>query len=379
MRLLKGSHWSRLAAVLGTGVAALGIAALIAALLTGHRATAHAIPETGLTGPSPSRIARPFPWRQPLVIAHRGASDARPENTIGAYRLAIEQGADYVEGDLMVTKDGSLVVRHDRELSATTDVASHPEFATRRVTKQVDGTKVTNWFVEDFTLAELKTLHAVARKGQAGKTPPSASVPPASPAPSTGPATGPETIPTVDEMIKLAQDEGKLRNRAVGLCLELKSPAYFVSLGKSPTALLAVALQRAGLGESGSPVIVESFDADALRTIRKLVPVPLMQLLSGFASPTDPGLSATALTAVASYASSIGVPRELLETGSPGKPNQQLIDTAHQVGLEIDTYTFTATAQTPDVMQLYQDYYAAGIDGVFTDNPDYALAARSKS
>jgi glycerophosphoryl diester phosphodiesterase len=303
---------------------------------------------------------------KPLVIAHRGASAYRAEHTLAAYLLAIGQGADYVEADLVVTKDRQLVARHEDQLSTTTDVARHPEFAGRRRTKVIGGERSTNWFAEDFTLAELKTLRARSR----GPLPPGVAEP------------GPGSIPSLAEMI------AAVRPYHVGLYLELKTPAYFAALHLDPEPLLVAALRANHLPDPDHPVFVESFDAPSLMAMHLDLPVPLIQLLSG-AMPTDPA----ELTRLRSYATGIGIDRgqmRSLVTGASAPTS--MIALAHRFHLEVHVFTFSnatvgdafrptaSHAGDPPVLVSalaeYRAYFAAGVDGVFTDNPDVAKRAR---
>ncbi|MGH3813719.1 MAG: glycerophosphodiester phosphodiesterase family protein, partial [Pseudonocardiaceae bacterium] len=169
----------------------------------------------------------------PLVIAHRGASGYRPEHTLGAYRLAIRMGADYIEPDLVSTRDGVLVARHENEISGTTDVAAHPEFADRRTTKTVDGQEITGWFTEDFTLAELKTLRARERLPDVR--------------PDNTRYDGLYEVPTFDGVLELAEEESRRRGSLVGVYPETKHPTYFDSVGLSLEEPLARALTEHGL------------------------------------------------------------------------------------------------------------------------------------
>lgn len=280
----------------------------------------------------------------PLIIGHRGASAYRPEETLGSYRLAIAQGADYIEADLVMTGDGALVARHENELSAATDVATHPEFADRRRTKTINGATVTGWFTEDFTLAELRTLRAV-RRGQR-----------------TSAST--DVIPTLQEIIHLARTQ----RRTVGLYLELKTPAYFTSLGLGPEPVLVEALRASRLAGATAPVYVESFDAASLRSVHQLVDVPEIQLVGGTAA-TDTALAPAELSGIREYAVGIGIDRARL--GDNGPDAQALVDRAHGDQLEVHVFTFAGDAQIA-----YRGCFGLGVDGLFTDNPDLALTAR---
>jgi glycerophosphoryl diester phosphodiesterase len=277
---------------------------------------------------------------QPLIIGHRGASAYRPEETLDSYRLAIAQGTDYIEADLVLTSDDALVARHENELSATTDVAYHPEFADRKRTKTINGVTTTGWFTEDFTLAELRTLRAVPRRHL--------------------PKATSSAIPTLQEIIDLV----KSQRRPVGLYLELKTPAYFTSLGLAPEPRLTDALQRNHLTGNGARVYVESFDADSLRAVHRLINIPEIQLVGG-ANPADPAVQPDGLAGIRQYAVGIGIDRARLG------PDTKVVSDAHQDQLEVHVFTFGADAEIA-----YRHLFSQGVDGVFTDNPDLALTAR---
>jgi glycerophosphoryl diester phosphodiesterase len=280
-------------------------------------------------------ILRPLhPRATALVIAHRGASAYLPEHTLDAYRLAIRQRADYIEADLVVTADGQLVARHEDQLSWTTDVAQHPDFASRKRTRAIEGVTTTGWFAEDFTLAELKTLRARSR--------------------SPLPAGGLEpvgSIPSLQDIIDLADDT------PVGLYLELKIPSFLASLHLAPEPILVSTLRANDLPRKDIPVFVESFEAASLQTVHSMLAVPLIQLLSG-PVPAD-------LAAVHVYAAGIGVDRAHV-------PSAEVVERAHAERLEVHVFTF-ADATVADC----RSYLALGVDGVFTDNPDVARDAVS--
>jgi len=306
------------AGVLGAAVAAVTSVSVADAEESEHRprSTIH-------------RVSHPLAARaRPLVIAHRGASAYRPEHTLDAYRLAIQQGADYIEADLVVTADRQLIARHENQLSWTTDVAEHPEFAARRRTKTVDGVVTTNWFAEDFTLAELKTLRARPRT-------PLPNVPPE--------PVG--SIPSLQDIIDLAHEA------PVGLYLELKIPSYFATLGLAPEPVLVSDLRRNGLPSRHVPVFVESFEGPSLQAVHAVFDVPLIQLING-PVPVD-------LEPIHRYAAGIGVDKSQVTPA--------VIARAHAEQLEVHAFTFVdATAED------YRDFFAMGVDGIFTDNPDTA-------
>jgi glycerophosphoryl diester phosphodiesterase len=275
------------------------------------------------------RVSHPLmPRARPLVIAHRGASAYRPEHTLDAYRLAIQQGADYIEADLVMTKDGELIARHENQLSWTTDIAEHPEFAARRHTKTVEGVTTTNWFAEDFTLAEIKTLRARPRT-------PLPNVPPE--------PVG--SVPSLQDMIDLAHEW------PVGLYLELKIPSYYTTLRLNPEAALVARLRRNGIPNRDVPVFVESFEGPSLQAVHTELTVPLIQLVNG-PVPAD-------LEPIRRYAAGIGVDKSQVTPA--------LVERAHAERLEVHAFTFS-NATPAD----YGRYFAMGVDGVFTDIPDTA-------
>ena len=274
----------------------------------------------------------------PIVIAHRGASGYRPEHTLAAYELGARQGADYIEPDLVSTRDGELVARHENEISGTTDVADHPELAERRTTKEIDGKTYEGWFTEDLTLAELKTLRA--RERIPGVRPENTRY------------DGRFEVPTLREVIELAERLG------VGIYPETKHPAYHRSLGLALEPRLVEALRRTGV-----PVYVQSFDPDSLRELAGALAVPLVQLLG--AGPVD-------VAAIAGYAQAIGPAKHLVSA--------ELVAAAHAAELEVHPYTFRREQQflpddAPDLAAELRRYYEMGVDGVFTDNPDVAVSA----
>jgi glycerophosphoryl diester phosphodiesterase len=271
----------------------------------------------------------------PIVIAHRGASGYRPEHTLAAYELGAAQGADYIEPDLVATRDGELVCRHENEISGTTDVADHPEFADRRTAREIDGKAYEGWFTEDFTLAELKTLRARERIPDVR--------------PENRAYDGAFEIPTLQEAIALA---GRL---GVGIYPETKHPAYHRAQGLELEPRLAPALEGVGI-----PVFVQSFDPASLR----LLPHPRVQLVGK--GPVDVG-------AIARYAQAIGPAKQLVDA--------ELVAAAHAAGLEVHPYTFRREPSflsdgAPDLAAELRHYFEMGVDGVFTDNPDVAVAAR---
>ncbi|MEY4579175.1 MAG: hypothetical protein RL701_3878, partial [Pseudomonadota bacterium] len=281
----------------------------------------------------------------PIVIGHRGASGYRPEHTLASYRLAIDLGADFIEPDCVSTRDGRLVARHENEISGTTDVADHPEFAARKATKTIDGTAITGWFTEDFTLAEIKTLRAKER------------LPAVRPINAT--FDGEFEIPTLEEVIELAQTETKKRGRTIGVYPETKHPTYFQSIGLPLEEPLVKILHTAGYRDRRHPVFIQSFETKNLRKLRGLTRLRLVQLVDASGAPYDlkaAGETTTyadlvtkqGLARVAQYADGVGAHKNLLV---PRDSTQKLlaattvIADAHAQGLVVHSWTFRAENQ----------------------------------
>ncbi|MFF5252037.1 glycerophosphodiester phosphodiesterase [Streptomyces leeuwenhoekii] len=362
------------AAVLGAGGAVLG--------LPGGTASA--------AGTRPGGGLRSLPV--PTVIGHRGASGYRPEHTLGAYQLALDMGADIVEaGDLVPTRDGHLVCRHEPEIGGTTDVADHPEFAGRKRTKSLDGVVTTGWFTEDFTLAELKTLRATER------------------IPANRPRNtlydGRWEIPTFEEVLRWQDEQTRRRGRQVWIYPELKHPTYFRKLGLGLEERVARILRRHGKDGKNSPVILQSFEPTSIQRLDKLVGNPLVVLLSNagsrpwdFVETGDDRTVADLVTPeglreIASYAQGIGPTLDLVIPRDPAgrlKEPTTLVRDAHRAGLILHPYTLrnenpflpadfrkgTDADAYGDVFGAYRAYFATGIDGIFTDHPDTGLLAR---
>ena len=296
---------------------------------------------------------------RPLVIAHRGASGHRPEHTLEGYRLAIEMGADFIEPDLVCTRDGVLIARHENEIGGTTDVAER--FPTRRRTATVDGRAVTGWFAEDFTLAEIKTLRARERLATRSHA-----------------YDGQFSIPTFEEVIELAQQAGKRRGREVGIYPETKHPAYFRSIGLPLEERLVASLTKAGWNRKDAPVFIQSFETN-LRDLRPKTPVRLIQLVSAPAMVDDAGLKA-----IAGYADGIGPEKRLIvpvdADGVLGQPTD-LVRRAHALGLLVHTWTmrsdkeFLPAGYRGDPAAELRQFRELGVDGIFTDFPDVAVRA----
>ncbi|MEU8227467.1 glycerophosphodiester phosphodiesterase family protein [Kribbella sp. NPDC048915] len=296
-----------------------------------------------------------------LVIAHRGASGYRPEHTAAAYRLAAVQGADYLEPDLVATLDGILVCRHENELSGTTDVADHPVFADRRLTKVVDGTAVTGWFVEDFTYAELRTLRTRERM-------------PALRAANTA-YDGLEEIPTFDDVVALARAESARLGRLIGVLPEIKHPAYFRRLGLPLEELLTERIIALGLRPD--EIMIQSFEPASLRRLSVMTGVPLVQLIgTGF-------VERRGLREISTYAQVLAPHKDLvvprLADGRLGEPTR-LVDEAHRAGLNVQAWTFRAERRflptATDFSTELTRFATLGLQAVFTDQPDQAAVVR---
>ena len=322
-----------------------------------------------------------------IVIAHRGASGERPEHTLASYRLAIEQGADYIEPDLVLTKDGVLVARHENEIAETTDVADKAEFADRKVTKIIDGQKMTGWFTEDFTLAELKTLRAKERLPQLRKA--------------NMAYDGQFEIPTFDEILALAKEASNTTGRTIGVYPETKHPSYFNAIGLPHEAPLLAALTKYGHVDKKAPVFIQSFEVENLKALRPKTQLRLIQLMDAKGGPADRSdltypqmASAQGLKTIATYADGIGpnkaliIPRTVL--GNLGDPTSLVAD-AHKVGLAVHPWTFRREnyflplaqksgvdpREVGDLDTEIKAFLATGIDGIFSDNVTEAVAARS--
>jgi glycerophosphoryl diester phosphodiesterase len=317
-----------------------------------------------------------------FIIGHRGASGERPEHTLAAYALAFDQGADFIEPDVVPTKDGQLVARHENEISGTTDVAEHPEFADRKTTKTIDGQTLTGWFTEDFTLAELKTLHARER------------LPQLRPA---NAAWRDERIVTLDALIDLARQRGR------GVVAEIKHSSYFAGIGLPIEGRLVETFRRHGWGRRGDPVWIESFEVDNLKALRSATDLKLVQLLEERNGPVDGGAESYAamaapegLKAVAAYADGIGPAKALIvprDGEGRSLPPTRLVADAHAAGLKVIPWTFRSenfflpaelrSGPDPrahgDAAAELRMFAAAGVDGLFTDFPGEAVKTLSPS
>jgi glycerophosphoryl diester phosphodiesterase len=339
---------------------------------------------------------------KPLVIGHRGTAGYLPDHTLQGYALAIKLGADYVEPDLVATKDGHLIARHEPNIINTTDVQNHPEFASRRRTAVIDGVPENGFFASDFTLAEIKTLRAVQPFPERPQQ-----------------FNGKFEIPTLEEVIALVKRESRKRHRTIGIYPETKHPTYHKSLGLPLEGRLVAALRKAGWNRRGAPVFIQSFEQSNLKQLNRMTPVRLVQLVDANAVNPDGTLDYTApfdrpydwtasgdpkllartfgffatdegLEEVSSYADGIGPwKRYIVSTTGTGDdsnrhllPPTDLIQRAHAHGLLVHTWTFRneqfrlVSDYAGNPVNEYLQFYRLGIDGVFSDFADTAVAAR---
>jgi glycerophosphoryl diester phosphodiesterase len=316
------------------------------------------------------------------VIGHRGACGHRPEHTLASYELAVELGADSIEPDLVITGDGTLLARHENELSRTTDIAEHPEFTRRLTTRTIDGYTVTGWFTEDFTLAEIKTLRTRERLEGRDHS-----------------FDGRFEVATFEEVLALAERKSAETGRTIGLYPELKYPSYFRSIGLPMEEPLAALLHRCGHTRhagNGTPVFLQSFEPTCLERLRGLTDLPLIQLLEDHGQPWDLAAAGdprsyqdlatpAGLAGIAAYAGGIGPNKRLIVPAGPHGallPPTALVDDAHRAGLMVHVWTFRSDAPFlaveygGDPGREYERFFALGVDGVFSDFPGDAVRAR---
>jgi glycerophosphoryl diester phosphodiesterase len=336
---------------------------------------------------------------RPFVIAHRGASGYVPEHTLPGYFVAITQGADYIEPDLVLTRDGALVARHENEIGGTTDVAAHPEFAARQTTKNIDGEKITGWFTEDFTLAELKTLRARERLPALRR--------------SNTRFDGVFEIPTFEQVLELvaaadaqraarAREQGLPAPPRIGVYPETKHPSHFAAQGLDFDAQLLATLARFGYSKRSDPICIQSFEVANLKRLRGKTDLPLVQLMSAEGQPADftlagdkrtylEMLSDAGLREIASYADAIG-PFKGLVVDYRTTPRREtgVARRARAAGLGVHVWTLRAENEflPADLKSageagahgnIEAEIFAlldAGITGFFSDHPDKAVRAR---
>jgi glycerophosphoryl diester phosphodiesterase len=311
------------------------------------------------------------------VIAHRGASGHRPEHTLAAYSLAIDMGADFIEPDLVSTKDSVLVARHENEIGGTTDVAA--KFPERRTTRTIDGRRITGWFTEDFTLAELRTLRAKERLAFRSHA-----------------YDGLDPIPTLEEILDLVERRARETGRPIGVYPETKHPSYFRSIGLPLEEPLLAALARRGWTTATAPVFIQSFEVENLRALRQRTAVRLVQLIDRSGGPADstvaPDVPRTyasmvtpaGLERIASYANAVGVEKSLIQpidsTGMRATPTSLVAD-AHGAGLMVHVWTlrsdetYLPKAYVGDAAAEWRTFVSLDVDGIFGDFPDVGVAA----
>lgn len=332
--------------------------------------------------------------KPPVVIAHRGASGYLPEHTLAAYERAMRMGADFIEPDLVSTKDGHLIARHESRLDSTTDVASHPEFAHLNTTKQIDGRTLSGWFTEDFTLAQIKTLKARERLPELR--------------PASARHDGQYEVPTLAEILALLARWRDETGQRIGIYPETKHPSHFAGLGLSMEAQLVRQLHEAGFRTAEDPVYIQSFEVGNLKALRKVTEIRLVQLLLDEGGPYDHVLAGDPITyaematsdglrTIAQYADGVGPYKGMILSPAPDgalKPKHatDFVTDAHAAGLLVHPYTFRAenyflpdqlkVGDRPDAhgaMRAELDIFIGlGIDGYFTDNADIGVAARDR-
>ncbi|MEN3123314.1 glycerophosphodiester phosphodiesterase [Janibacter sp. LM] len=374
---------------LATGVACA--AALLVPTAASAAPTLAPAKAPGATSASDNPGYREKGMADPLVFAHRGASGYRPEHTLAAYDLAVRQGADYIEPDLVMTKDGVLVDRHEPEIGGTTDVAEHPEFADRRTTKNLDGTQVTGWFVDDFTLAELKTLRAKERLG--AMRPGSASY------------DGRFEVPTFEEVLAQREELSRSTGRVVGIIPEIKHSTYLHAEGFDPEAEVVRLAKKYHLNHPKAPIWVQSFELTALKVLRvahgyRGRSTFLTTVKGGPYDLREEGTTYAELTTAASmedlslWIDGFGPEKNAViarnADGTLGEPTSFVRD-AHAAGLKVTPWTFRAentflptdyrSGADPAAHGRMADevtrFYEIGVDGVFCDQPDICVEART--
>jgi glycerophosphoryl diester phosphodiesterase len=369
-----------------------------------------------LAGPAGAQTPVPtLDGKAPLVVGHRGASGYLPEHTIEAYKLAIEQGADFIEPDLVATKDGVLIARHEPMLGGTTDVATKPEFASRKTTRKVDGVDTNDWFAGDFTLAEIRTLRAKQAMADRDQS-----------------HNGKYAIPTLQEVIDLAKAESTRTGRTIGIYPETKHPIFHAAIGLALEDRLLDVLKAAGWTEKSSPVIIQSFETANLKYLRTKTQLRLVQLVDADDVDKDGGIvlaapfdkpydfvvtgdkrtfkdlvTAEGLKEIRTYADGVGPWKPYILAGkqmigTDGKPEDlnkdgkideqdrvliaptNVVRDAHAAGLFVHTWTFRseprrlASSFKGDPAAEYKAFFDLGVDGLFSDFPDHAVKARGR-
>ena len=350
-------------------------------------------------------VSRLDPSSKPLVIAHRGASGYRPEHTLQAYELAIDMGADFIEPDLVSTKDGELVARHENNISGTTNVATHKEFAGKKCSKSIDGKIEEGWFTEDFTAAELRTLKARERLPQVRQR--------------NTIYNDIYQIPTFQEILDLVKRKEKELNRRIGIYPEVKHPSYFNSVSLPTDQKIIDTLHKNGYIESSAPIFIQCFEPGTLRKLRTKTKLKLVLLIDETGQPYDwtldkdnrsyaDMLTDQGLKSIAEFADGIGPNKNLIyprNNDSSISATSDLVARAHKFGLQVHPWTFRNENQFlpkqlrkgdektadksddksacseglyGDAIAEYKLFYDAGVDGVFSESPDTAIEARAR-
>ncbi|MEV4311732.1 glycerophosphodiester phosphodiesterase [Actinocrispum sp. NPDC049592] len=327
----------------------------------------------------------------PTIFGHRGASGYRPEHTLASYELAARMGADYIEPDLVTTKDGVLVARHEPEISGTTDVADHPEFAGRKTTKNLDGVQTTGWFTEDFTLAELRTLRAKERIPEFRQR--------------NTIYNGKFQVPTFQEVIDLSKRLSRELHRQIGIVPEIKHSTYFRQQGKAIEPKFVEMLNRNGLNRPDAKVVVQSFEVGNLIELNRVLRVQLVQLTGATGQPYDFTVKGdkrtyadmttpAGLRDIAKYADWLGPDKnQIIPRNAAGflQAPTSLVADSHKAGLKVVAYTFRAEnnflpadfrssanpAEYGNLFGEFQKFVDTGMDGLFTDNTDIAVEFRN--
>ena len=317
----------------------------------------------------------------PVVIGHRGAPAYRPEHTAASYQLAIDLGAEVIEPDVVISRDGVLVVRHESELSLSTDIATHAEFAARRTTKDVDGKQCTGWFAEDFTFAELRTLRAIERMPELR--------------PLNTAYDGRFEILTLADVVELARSRST-SDHPIRVLAELKHPDRSAAAELPMAELVDEELHRLDATDAAGTVMLQSFDADLLRDLRVRLGEdgPRMVQLVRNRPVGDRMVTPAGLREISTYAQAIGpskarILRDAAATPAPGR--SALVDEAHRAALSVFCWTLRAEnaflsedlrrgdipSAQGDALADARRLLALGVDGLITDSPD--LAARAIS
>lgn len=363
---------------------------------------------TVLTASAEAGVLPTLTGQSPLILGHRGATGYRPEETRGSYEVAIQLGANFIEPDLVSTKDGILIARHEPNITETTNVSKHPEFASRLTTKTIDGSKQTGWFAEDFTLAEIKTLRAVERLPFRDHS-----------------FDGQFEVLTFQEVIDIAKKGTADTGRTIGIIPETKHPSYFQGIGLPLEQKLVDALNANDYTGKAAPVIIQSFEVANLKQLNALTDVRLIQLtdandvlangsldynqpadfvLSGDKRTYGDLLTPAGLAEIATYADAIGPWKRSIVSGAyvdrngDGQPDDldgdgritdadrvalpptSLVADAHKAGLLVMPYTFRneyfylLSDYGGDPINEYRQFFALGVDGLFSDFADTAVA-----